>query len=907
MLSNNIDLKAPVRQIKGKAELYNGSAITASGATVAVSGVYPKENEIKVNTTSKNILDAKTLASYNNGTEYVADGESFTLRGNAGDVNGAASGQLMIPYGSAPNIAQNGLDVEVGATYTVSFNAQILEVGNNGNGIAVLIYSSNGSSVSVVYTAVITITENTNNRYSFNFTPKQNLKHCINFRVNNNLITISNIQIEKAADDTPFTPYLTDTSTIGVKRYGKNLFKQAVYGDYTFNDLTIEYLENEDCFLLNGSTTTTLNRDVFFTKSYFLGNVGAKYTLSHHYISGDINYPNGTSGRYSNTFLFTSNDKPINSSVSRSEFISLNRMENKSQQKTATLSQNYFNGFRFYITKDVVFTNYKFRIQLEENSSATEYESYKEPVEVINGVVPALANNTLISDNAGALITAEYSKEALVNTFNYTDALQEFTVDRVGENKFFGFGICQKANIKLRDKERVIQPTTNNCFKLYLDGINPYSNFYITETNRAENTNALSITAYDAIKLLEKHTVSELGLSSYTIKEFAEATAERIGASLEIIGVNDESFNTGYDNGANFDGAETLREALNDVAEATQTIYYMSGNKLVFKRLSVDGEPVYTITKDDYITLDSKTNRRLTAIVSATELGDNYSAKLNISGSTQYIRDNAFLELRDDVAGLVDNALAAVGNLTINQFNCSWRGNYLIELGDKIALTTKDDNTVITYLLNDSLKYNGAMSAKTQWSYNDEEETASNPTSLGDVLKQTYAKVDKANKEIEIVASATNENKTAISQLALDTNEIKASVSKVETTTAEAVSSINENITTLTEKVSAQITEKEVKLQIETELANGVDKVITATGFRFDKDGLNVSKDGAEMNTQITEDGMQVRKGTKPMLTANNKGVDAENLKATTYLIIGKNSRFESYGSNRTGCFWIGG
>lgn len=60
------------------------------------------------------------------------------------------------------------------------------------------------------------------------------------------------------------------------------------------------------------------------------------------------------------------------------------------------------------------------------------------------------------------------------------------------------------------------------------------------------------------------------------------------------------------------------------------------------------------------------------------------------------------------------------------------------------------------------------------------------------------------------------------------------------------------------------------------------------------------------MSTTITEDGMKVYKNNGAVLTANSNGVDAKNLHATTYLIIGDNSRFEDY-SNRTGCFWIGG
>ena len=56
----------------------------------------------------------------------------------------------------------------------------------------------------------------------------------------------------------------------------------------------------------------------------------------------------------------------------------------------------------------------------------------------------------------------------------------------------------------------------------------------------------------------------------------------------------------------------------------------------------------------------------------------------------------------------------------------------------------------------------------------------------------------------------------------------------------------------------------------------------------------------------ITEDGMKISKNNTEMLVADNQGVKAEDLHATTYLIIGNNSRFEDYESNRTGCFFIG-
>ena len=63
-------------------------------------------------------------------------------------------------------------------------------------------------------------------------------------------------------------------------------------------------------------------------------------------------------------------------------------------------------------------------------------------------------------------------------------------------------------------------------------------------------------------------------------------------------------FDTEYNTGANLSGNETLREILDAAAEATQTIYYVDHeSKLVFKRLDVSGDAVYTINKNAYFSL----------------------------------------------------------------------------------------------------------------------------------------------------------------------------------------------------------------------------------------------------------------------------------------------------------------
>ena len=103
---------------------------------------------------------------------------------------------------------------------------------------------------------------------------------------------------------------------------------------------------------------------------------------------------------------------------------------------------------------------------------------------------------------------------------------------------------------------------------------------------------------------------------------------------------------------------------------------------------------------------------------------------------------------------------------------------------------------------------------------------------------------------------------------------------------------------------------EKIEMSVEEIITNGVDKVTTKTGYRFDADGLNISKSGEEMSNTLDNTGMYVKRSGQEVLVANNKGVDATNLHAKTYLIIGKGNgmcRFEDVSSDRTGCFWIGG
>lgn len=162
------------------------------------------------------------------------------------------------------------------------------------------------------------------------------------------------------------------------------------------------------------------------------------------------------------------------------------------------------------------------------------------------------------------------------------------------------------------------------------------------------------------------------------------------------------------------------------------------------------------------------------------------------------------------------------------------------------------------------------------------------------LIDDTREEVDSAYSELK---DKITEQSTSIRR---DTEQI----------VAKATETVNDSITALTNTVETKMSAKEVSIAIKTELANGVDRVETETGYVFDSEGLKINKTGEEMSNLLDNTGMYVKRSGTDILTANDKGVTATDLHAKTYLKIGSGDgrcRFEDYGVNRIGCFWTGG
>jgi len=142
-----------------------------------------------------------SVALANNYSEYSVSGTSYTIRGNVGTQQyDAKAGQLMFP--SLSSIETYGIEVKAGKTYRITFDYLLKEQGVYNEYIALLVYGTSN----VVRSQYLSIGGNVGKTISFSrsFTSQYDEKVCVCFRINNNLVTLSNIRFEDA-DVEPIT------------------------------------------------------------------------------------------------------------------------------------------------------------------------------------------------------------------------------------------------------------------------------------------------------------------------------------------------------------------------------------------------------------------------------------------------------------------------------------------------------------------------------------------------------------------------------------------------------------------------------------------------------------------------------------------------------------------------------
>lgn len=380
-------------------ELKEAQKGTASGEIIGITDISPIEHNLGVKLSSKNLIPypyadtTKTLS----GITFTDNGDgSITLNGTA---NITSSFFFTKEVYRTDEI---GYLFEDGETYFISLDKKI-------SGINVVLVSYTYDDVVNYFYAGKSFTVD-KSKYKYSF---------IRLQVNGGT-TLENVtvkpMIEKGTKATSYTPYV-DVSTTTLNALGKNIYNPTVrITPKTVRGLTIQYLEDEDCYLLNGTTEITNN--------YYQINenilVDDYISIAVSVVGGSVNNPNNKYVRF-----YVGSKDTENGTTSNWKDINLVDGIGKS-----TISKKYIGASWFFIGDGVTFDNFKVRISVEKGVNANKYEPYIEPTSytpnadgTVEGVKSIYPTTTLYTDTSGVLIECEYIKDLNAVVGELTDAI----------------------------------------------------------------------------------------------------------------------------------------------------------------------------------------------------------------------------------------------------------------------------------------------------------------------------------------------------------------------------------------------------------------------------------------------------------------------------------------------------
>ena len=410
-----------------------------------------------------------------------------------------------------------------------------------------------------------------------------------------------------------------------------------------------------------------------------------------------------------------------------------------------------------------------------------------------------------------------------------------------------------------------------------------YGSYLIKELKRDEETKSISVECYDL--MLQSMIPYDLSLdysNGITVKDYLDAICDRLGWEKGYSGF------TNYDvliDEEKYDISDTFRDALDDIAE-------VAGGMLGF----VDDKLTVIYPTDSHEVIDEENLKSLkigkkfgpinSVVLARTPQEDNIYrqdvASVAKDGLCEIrIEDNQIIDThRED---FMEGICVALFGLSFELYELESFGIGYLNFGEFFSLKTADGTEHRALMLCDDLQITQGVTETSK--LEEPEITATDYSAASETdktLRKTILRVDKQS------------------------NEISALVSKTETV-ANEVTGLKDEVTKMSEVV---MTPEEVEIKISTAV-EGIDSVKTSTGYTFDENGLDIHKDGEEMHNTLDNNGMYVRRDSEDVLVADKDGVNAINLTARKYFIIGENARFEDYkdgtDSHRTACFYIGG
>ena len=257
----------------------------------------------------------------------------------------------------------------------------------------------------------------------------------------------------------------------------------------------------------------------------------------------------------------------------------------------------------------------------------------------------------------------------------------------------------------------------------------------------------------------------------------------------------------------------------------------------------------------------------------------------NATGNCYTVSQNMLLGAcsLEDVTVVAKTLYEQLSTMTYVPFSVTLPRTLKVRAGEIIGVRDINGNAFISVVM----KMNVAASGVTI-------------SSTGDKSYDSSAAVS-SEKYTNLTGKVLEISKT-VDGLSIKNEDLDGRLGSLELTTGEFQVQIRDEVDNLA-KIAMDSDSVDIMISNAIE---GVDSIETSTGYTFDSKGLTISQEGEAMHNTLDISGMEVRRNDEMILTAKADGVNAINLTARKYLIIGNNARFEDYGSNRTACFYIG-
>lgn len=435
--------------------------------------------------------------------------------------------------------------------------------------------------------------------------------------------------------------------------------------------------------------------------------------------------------------------------------------------------------------------------------------------------------------------------------------------------------------------------------------------------------NTMRLTAYDRVSLLDKDLTQWLqGLNNwpYTLQEFAAMVCTACGVTLKNESIPNGEQPVQIFSAQNITGRKLMQwvgEAAGRFCRATEDgqielAWYTPSGICI----TPDGDPFYyqgSLTYEDYVVKPvEKVQIKLTAddvgVVWPDETGEKNTYA--ISGNLLLTTSSS-----ETLLPVVKTLYEQLKDVTYTPCKLQLPASMAIQAGQILTVTDINGKSFQTYVMTktqngqrDTLECSGSQLRSITSLANHEiyRGLAYRLMELRKDISGLFVKTGALEENTENSRQNIHFLQESFGELVATSDSIRASVSSAE----QILDGISGEIQTTKEEMAAMKLDADgMTLEIQKIREDGAKKVTTTTGT-FDEEGLTIDQTNSSTKTQVTPDGMTVyRKGyseNAEVLSANSDGVDATNLHAKTYLIVGGRSRFENYGSDRTGCFWIG-